>query len=297
VVAGLGETSFVHPRVVLGLVVFSVLLFAVLRRREKRGLVFFALAWFLVALLPVSNLYPINAFMAEHWLYLPSIGFFLIIAGYFSTWLRRDRTRFSAWAGLILLAGFWGVLTVRQNVTWLEPIPFYQRLLPYAPFSSRLHNALGMAYNRKGEHEKGLPYIEKAAALSADASVRDGVQAYTNLAYVYDRLGRDREALWAAEQALALDPGHVKAYNNLAVSNIRLGRYEEALEACQRALAIDPRHADVLNTLGAVYMGLGRYEEALAAYRRVMQVDPDYATAYDNIELVLKRMGKGGSAE
>ncbi len=38
-------------------------------------------AWFMVGFLPVSNLFALNASVAEHWLYLPSIGFLLFLAG------------------------------------------------------------------------------------------------------------------------------------------------------------------------------------------------------------------------
>jgi len=34
----------------------------------------FAVAWFFVALLPVANIVPLSTFMAEHWLYVPSMG-------------------------------------------------------------------------------------------------------------------------------------------------------------------------------------------------------------------------------
>jgi len=286
---GLGASSFQDPRVVLGFLVFAALLFIIVHRKDRRGLLFFGPAWFVVALLPVSNLYPVNAYMAEHWLYLPSVGFFLLVAGAFTYAMRRERARVAAWAGLVLLTGFWGTLTVRQNATWLEPIAFYQRLLHYAPFSSRLHNALGMAYNRRGEREKGLPFIEKAAALSRDASPRDAVRAYTNLAYAYDGIGKHRDALRAAQKALGFDPEHVKAYNNKAVTLIRLGRFDEALEACRKALKIEPRNADVLNTMGAAYVSLGRLDEALDAYRKVTQADPDYPMIAENIALVETR--------
>ncbi len=285
-----------HPLALLGLVVFGGLLFVIYKERQRRGLVFFAVAWFLVALLPVSNLYPINAFMAEHWLYLPSIGFFLIVAGYFSTWLRRDRTRFSAWAGLILLAGFWGVLTVRQNVTWLEPIPFFHRLLRYAPFSSRVYNSLGMAYNNIGEYETGVGYLEKAVELSANAAQSDAVKAYNNLALVYNTLGKNEEAARIAQGALVMDATHSKAYNNLAISLVRLGKYEEAVEACEKALAQKPGYAKAYNTMAAAYMNMERYEESLKSYQKAIEFAPDYPEAHNNLGLLLQKMGRAQEA-
>ena len=38
--------------------------------------------WFLAGFLPISNLFSLNASVAEHWLYLPSIGFLLFLRGW-----------------------------------------------------------------------------------------------------------------------------------------------------------------------------------------------------------------------
>jgi len=281
-----------HPQVLLGLFVLLGLLVVIFREGHRRSLVLFAPAWFLIALLPVSNLYPLNAFMAEHWLYLPSIGFFLIVARGFSVWLRRERTKIPALIGLVVLTGFWGVLTVRQSATWLKPIPFFHRLLRYVPDSSRVHNSLGMAYNNIGEFETGVAYLERAVELSASAAASDAVKAYNNLALVYNKLGRSDEAARIAQGALTIDATHSKAYNNLAISLVRLGKYEEAIEACQKALAQKPGYAKAYNTMAAAYMNLERYEESLKNYHKAIEFAPEYPEAQNNLGLVLQRMGR-----
>ncbi len=70
-----------HPRAILGLAIFVFLIAAAVRRRNRDQLLFFAIAWFFLALLPVTSIYAINySFMMEHWLYLPSVGFFLVLS-------------------------------------------------------------------------------------------------------------------------------------------------------------------------------------------------------------------------
>ena len=72
--------AITHPKAITGIVILSGLLWYVLRKRDSDRIIVFSIAWFLITLLPQSNLYPINAYMAEHWLYLPSVGFFLVVA-------------------------------------------------------------------------------------------------------------------------------------------------------------------------------------------------------------------------
>ena len=72
------EFAFTNPQAILGIIIFASLLAVAVKQKEKRPVFSFSVLWFFVALLPASNIFPINAYMAEHWLYIPSIGFFMI---------------------------------------------------------------------------------------------------------------------------------------------------------------------------------------------------------------------------
>ena len=69
--------AFSDPKVIGGIILLISLLIYAIKARNKNALMSFSILWFFIAIFPVSNLYPINAYMAEHWLYIPSIGFFL----------------------------------------------------------------------------------------------------------------------------------------------------------------------------------------------------------------------------
>ena len=71
-----------NPKAWSGIFILLTLLFCAYSSRKNNKLVTFGILWFLVCLLPESNLYRINAYMNEHWLYLPSFGLFLILAQY-----------------------------------------------------------------------------------------------------------------------------------------------------------------------------------------------------------------------
>ncbi len=314
-----------EPLVFVGAVLFGVFLFFLFRERKKRSLVYFGLAWFLVTLLPVANLYPINAYMAEHWLYLPSIGLFLIVAGYFSSWLRRDRVRGAALAGFVVATGLLVLLTAMQNITWHEPIAFYERTLRYEPDSSRAHGNLGMEYSHRGQTQKAASHYEKAiqldpnnfkahynlgilfgdlgekraaeAAYKASLSVKPTyTNALNNLSKLYLEMGRYDDAVIYAKQVLALDPTHAKAYNNMAVAYIRLGKQREAIEASQKALANDPQAEKAYNNMGAAYLNLGEHGPALEAYKKLVQLAPKYPEGYHNMGLVYFAMGQPAEA-
>ncbi len=73
-------SSILDKGVLPSLILLIFLGILIVRSYRFSKVCFFAGVWFFLNLVPVSNIVPLNANMAEHWLYLPSIGFFLLIA-------------------------------------------------------------------------------------------------------------------------------------------------------------------------------------------------------------------------
>ena len=64
-----------------GAAVLAVFAFGAFRKGAGQNARIFGASWFLLTYLPISNLFELNATVAEHWLYLPSVGFFIFLAG------------------------------------------------------------------------------------------------------------------------------------------------------------------------------------------------------------------------
>ena len=62
---------------ILGLAVAIAMLCGSLRKGTGQSMRIFGACWFLFGYLPISNLIELNATCAEHWLYLPSVGFLI----------------------------------------------------------------------------------------------------------------------------------------------------------------------------------------------------------------------------
>src|SRR5437588_2413392 len=66
---------------ILGLVLLAAFLYGCSRRGIGHRVRIMGTVWFLTAYLPISNIVQLNATVAEHWLYLPSVGFLLFLGG------------------------------------------------------------------------------------------------------------------------------------------------------------------------------------------------------------------------
>ena len=168
--------DFANPKAIIGVLIAALSLTAALKFRSKNKLISFSILWFFIALLPQSNIFPVNAYMAEHWLYIPSIGFFLIVAN----GMTKCRGGLSLLCILLLI--FYSTLTMMQNNYWREPIGFYERTLRYAPHSARVACDLGAMYHRAGNTKKAITLYKRA--LQIDPNYAD---ARHNAALIYKR--------------------------------------------------------------------------------------------------------------
>ena len=271
---------FTDFRAIIGVAILSSLLFYAFRQRRTRQLAFFSICWLFITLLPASNLYPINAYMAEHWLYLPSIGFFLLLTNGLNHIYRKKEFRTFTIILFMGLVIFYSCLTVRQNTYWREPIAFYERTLRYASHSSRMYNVVGFAYYTIKKNEKAVSLYKKAIEIDPSYA-----KAYNNLGVAYYAINKHEEAIAAYRKAIENEPENARAHNNLGVAYYATSRNEEAISSYKKAIEINPNFAEAYNNLGRAYYAINKNKEAIAAYNRAIEINPNYAAPYNNLSI------------
>jgi len=283
--------AFTEPRAIIGGVVFVILIIYTIRKREKRGIVFFSITWFFICLMPSANILPIGAYMAEHWLYLPSIGFFLLIAKGLARLYESKSYRALGAGILILLLAFYSFLTVRQNIYWNKLIPFYERTLAFNPESPRLLNNLAVAYHDNKEYDKAIRTYKKA--INIDPRY---FETFCNLGTVYHDAKEYRKSEEAYKREIAINPDYPKVYNNLGALYNDLGRFSEAIEAYKTAIELKPGQMEMYFNLALAYQNTGKYKEAIQAYKKAIEIDPDFANAHHDLGVTYHKAGKHNEA-
>jgi tetratricopeptide (TPR) repeat protein len=269
-----------------GLIILAVLLLVAYRKRADRA-VFFSISWFIITLLPVSNIYKINAYMAEHWLYLPSVGVFVMfgrIAVLMSK--KSENAMIFVTVSIVILTAFYGYLTVKQNNYWMDPIAFYEKTLKYVPDAWRIHLNLGYEYSKINQSEKALQAFKKTIDLNPSS-----VDAYNNIANIYQKAGRHDEAIGLYKKAVAINPTYYGGYYNLGDEYSQIGNTSEAIACYKKALELYPNYADAYNNLGILYSGIGKYDEAIESFKKAITINPNHA-ARKNLGILYKRAGR-----
>lgn len=279
--------SLSDPKALAGVAVLIGSIFILFNKRRSSTLVFFSIAWFFLLLLPQSNLYPINAYMAEHWLYLPSIGVFLLIAKALSWLYSKDRVRIVALGLTIVIIAALSFLAIKQNSYWKNPEAFYNRVLEYSPESFRAHNSLGIIFEKSGEYDKAI-----ASYIRSIEHNPYFVYAYHNLGKIYAAMGKNEDAISWYKKALSVSPHFGGTYYNLGNLYGNMERYEEAIASYKRAIELYPEYSEAYFNLGFTYKKAGMFPEAVDCYRRSLEIEPGKPGVYNNLGNVYGAMGK-----
>jgi hypothetical protein len=218
-------------------------------RKSRSPIVAFASLWVLLPILPLLNLtvLPMGDFIHDRYLYLPSVGFTLLLA----VALAQLDTRqvLARPAGQVVALGLAMVMafaTVVQSVPWANDLLLYYHGMAVAPNNDLPRNKLAAALVQRGMYEEGIKLYQVVLAADPDywyANYRMGFAQY--------KLGRyaDAERYLARSTKLHGTPDE---FYYLGLTKISLGRLGEAETALKEAVRLNPENRDAQYQLAQV---------------------------------------------
>jgi Tfp pilus assembly protein PilF len=226
----------------------------------------FGALWFWITLAPsvVVNLLPLpTVLMAERFLYLPTVGYCLILGWLASRVLgpvlgRGVRLRLAPAVGLALLLLAYFVLTLWRNEDWRDEERLYSRMAQSSPAAA-------------------VPHV--------------------NLAFVQLSRGEIASANELLREAVRLAPGNPRAEAGLGLTETMLGHLDVGLRHGLRARELAPHSADVLASLGALYLARGEPARAVPELSESLRVKPNQVHAALNLALALAWLDQPEAAE
>jgi tetratricopeptide (TPR) repeat protein len=171
---------------ILGLILLALLVFGSTRRGRGQTARVFGTVWFLAAYLPISNLVQLNATVAEHWLYLPSVGLLIFLAGCAVELPSRYRylmTGAAAAAAMGLCCR-----TFARSSDWANEETFYKRTIAAGGASAKTGVNLGRIYSARGAYAEAEKVFRDVLKKTPDYPV-----ALNNLGNALTREGKTAE--------------------------------------------------------------------------------------------------------
>lgn len=281
--------GFTDPRVVpallllVGLAAASLYLMA----RTSFRVAGFGIAWFLVTLLPASQIIPHHEIVADHYLYLPLVGVGLGIADVLRRFERDEalqRWRTVAVGAVAVVLVLLTVRTVLRERDWRDEPTLWEATYKAVPESPRAAYNYALVLTNRGAHQQAIPYYQQAIA--ADPTF---VKAYFNLASTYAGLGRIDEARAVYKAALGSDldasartwhmtPDVLRAIyeTELAMLDAQAGRTEQARDALATIVGRFPDLMRAEEFYWTVLKARGETAQAIETWRaRAAAAPPD----------------------
>ena len=231
-------SSLFEPSALMALLILVFIFYFFWRLLNSSPLLSFGIMWWWVTLLPVCQIFPHHELMAEHYLYLPSIGFLLVMALLVVEGIERGRWKQFVYSSLCIVIVLFSVRAVYRNGEWKDATTLWEETVKIVPHCVRAQNNLGVCYYTQGRYQEAKEKHQLALRVSPDH-----VDSYNNLGNACLALRLDKEAEEYYTRALELDPSYEKAHSNLGMVCIKKGRYQEALAHLTEATRLNPRFA------------------------------------------------------
>jgi tetratricopeptide (TPR) repeat protein len=199
------------------------------------SLLSFGLFWFFLTLSVESGVIPIQDVIAEHRLYLPSVGFVLAVtaaAALLSPRLGNRALLVIASVIVVALAG----ASWKRNQVWRTSESLWLDTAAKSPDKPRVLMALGNLRLERGEGEAAM-------------------------------------ALYA--RAIDRDPNYFPAHLNLGILLLQGGMTDRAIAHLQRARDLAPNRANIYYFLGMAYHAKGMVNNSLPFFSRATELAPE----------------------
>jgi tetratricopeptide (TPR) repeat protein len=266
----------------------AVALFAAVRR--TRTATFFAI-WIILPLIPLLDfrLFTASDFAHDRYLYLPSVGFAILIA----LLLEKVCRGAPQWQGIpasLLAAAFClavvlGFGTISESFYFRDNPSFYAYNLSRAP-----ENPIAQCDYAADLAERGFygPALEKLTEV-VNQNPNYWAAIY-NLALTYYKMGNLPEAEKYFLEAIRISPHKADEHLYLGMTWFKAGQTDQAIASLRQAIAINPTGLAYHFALGMMLKTRGDLTGALQEFNEELAINPEQQAAAAQIKEIENRL-------
>lgn len=291
------------------LVQLALLVFAVVRLKEKNlfsyGILFYFLSIFIVSNIVID----VGAILGERFVYQASLGFCICIALVFNLVYEKlgSIKKYTAitFVSVIILLSV--VKTISRNSEWENDQTLFLKDVQTCPNSVRTNIAAGTALIINAQKEpdsiksaallnKSIVYLEKALVISPRAA-----DPVLNLGVAYFNLGNYEMAanMWklAKEKGRIAEVQQYEKSLSICLMNkgLTIGNKKEFNKSIiyfYKAIETDSSNYEAWYNLGGAYYTINRYDSAAIAWERTLRLKPDYENAMKGLQAAKSMLGQ-----
>lgn len=303
-------TDFSNPLVWVVVVGCVALLVLALRGLKKKTVVSFAILFFVITFSITSNLlFNVGTFMNERFVFIPSLGFVLVIA-YLLCQLAEQKPQLMRKLSLgvfLLISILYGVKTFTRNFVWNDDFTLFLTDVKTSDNSIKCNISAGgselqiwKVHHKERDKNAAYAYLQKALDLEKnslnaylllgelmfwDDNPQGAYQAYRNAALIDPRNQIAQDNL--RKMALAVEDADLKPITNLldeAMNERNAAKVMQSYQLINEYLDEHPESLVGLNIKGNVVgRGMGNLDASIAIYEEVLSKDSTFASSWENM--------------
>lgn len=253
--------------VVGGLFFISLLLVSIVGWKTGHKRITAGCCWFIAAWVPISGIFPLNAPLAEHWMYVPMAGFWWALLEILWVISLQKPVILRTVSILVLaLCILFIAMTAQRNRDWHDNESLFCATLRENPNTTRVHYNLAVTYETiKRNYAGARRHYERYLELRAQERVKAGADpsAFT---------GDDIEVRLSLGRLLLASANYTDAFGVLAPM-----KQLAAIEAWRPTAAV----AAFLS--GQALLALGDITQAHQYFQEALAITPELTDQVENI--------------
>jgi len=270
---------------------------------NKDKIVSFSIFFYLITLSIVSNIvFPIGTNMSERFVFIPSLGFLLLLAYLFQKYLPSRKVFMSV---MVLIIGAYSLKTISRNTVWKNDFTLFTTDVKKNSNSAKLLNAAGGALTTTAaempDGPKRTQYLNEAIvhlqkAIKIHPTYRN---AYLLLGNAHYYLKNFESSIAYFDQSLALDSNFKDALKNLPIvlrdGGRHMGQNENNFPMAEkwltRSYQLNAQDYETCRLLGITYGIQNKHNKAVEYFQKAIALRPDIAANYKSLGTAYMNMG------
>ena len=261
--------GFTNPWVILSITVYVIIIIIATLGIKSRYTVSYGILFYLLPLIPVSNLiFNVGTFMNERFIYFSSSGFCLVIAYILTIKLPAilNRKLYTILILLILipLLALYSIKTISRNKAWKNDFTLFTTDVKISSNSAKSNCTAGGILTEKARElndnttksnylNQSLKYLNKAVNIHPDY-----IDALRLLGNAYYALNKDiNKSIYYYKQVLIRNPYDEATYKNIHAVLSKYDSIDHKISIYEEILKINARRFDINYKLGNLY---GKYK-------------------------------------